>query len=73
MVCPNETDQFAVGNNKAKLTYPVALLTDEERYNINTSSLVASGNDWWSISPSFFYDYSARLRNVGSSGSSSDG
>ena len=30
--CANETDQFAVSNIKAKLTYPIALLSADEAY-----------------------------------------
>ena len=67
--CINETDQFAVSNNKAKLTYPVALLEEEERRNINTSSLMATGAVWWGLSPSFFVDYDARVRYVDTDGS----
>ena len=67
--CTNETDQFAVSNNKAKLTYPVALLEDEEIYNINTSSLMETGAFWWGISPSAFDSTTgARVRDVRSSG-----
>ena len=68
--CANETDQFAVGNNKAKLTYPVGLLQDEERNNINTLSLVGTEEDYWTFSPSYFEISSAGLRYVYSSGGS---
>ena len=49
LICQNETDQFAVANNKAKLTYPVALFQGLEMY---TTIPTASPN--WSLSP---YDY----------------
>ena len=51
MTCTNITDQFAVSNNKAKLTYPVGLIQNEEISNINTPSLMATGEPWFTISP----------------------
>ena len=69
LACQNETDQFAVSNNKAKLTYPVALLEDEERYNINTPSLMETGAHYWSLSPNDFIHYYAILLFVSSGGS----
>ena len=64
LVCPNETDQFTVNNNKAKLTYPVALLQDEEKYNINTNSLMSTGANWWELSPYDFAQGGANVFNV---------
>jgi hypothetical protein len=59
--CRNATDQFAVSNNKAKLTYPVSLATHEELYTLtnNNSStyydvLTKTGYWWWGLSPSDF-------------------
>ncbi len=61
LTCLNDIDQFAVSNNKAKLTYPVALVTREELVTLtnNNSYLLVSAltntNDfWWEFSPSFF-------------------
>ena len=71
--CINVTDQFAVSNNKAKLTYPVALLEDEERYNIYTHSLMATGAEWWGLSPFFFYASSANVRYVNANGGNNIG
>ncbi len=68
LACPNETDQFAVSNNKAKLTYPVSLLEDEERNNIYPSSLMATGAYWWDLSPYYFYSDSASVRFVSAVG-----
>ena len=34
LICEKATDQFSVSNSKAKLTYPVALITREEYYHI---------------------------------------
>ena len=64
LACSNVTDQFAVSNNKAKLTYPVGLLQDEERYNINTSSLMVTGAHYWGLSSGYFGTNSAGVRGV---------
>ena len=68
LVCPNETDQFAVSNNKAKLTYPVSLINNEEWYNIGTSSLRQTGASYWGLSPSYFNNDNAVVRYVYSTG-----
>ena len=62
LTCPQITDQFAVSNNKAKLTYPVTMLTANEfRYiNIdNTSdySLTKTGKYYWLFSPGSYDSY----------------
>jgi hypothetical protein len=73
--CANETDQFAVSNNKAKLTYPVSLATHEELFTLtnNNSStyysvLTKTNAWWWGLSPDYFYTYYADVRNVNSGG-----
>ena len=74
--CINETDQFAVGNNKAKLTYPVSLATHEELQTLtnNNSSayydvLTKTNAWWWVLSPLDFYNYNAYVRVVYTNGS----
>ena len=69
LACPNETDQFAVSNNKAKLTYPVSLINNEEWDNIGTSSLRQTGAYYWGLSPSYFSSGFAFVRYVGTDGS----
>ena len=54
LTCSNVTDQFAVKNDKAKLTYPIALISIEEWNNIGTNSLRNTGNNYWSFSPNYF-------------------
>ena len=68
LACPNETDQFSVSNNKAKLTYPVGLLQNEENFNINTPSLMATGYEYWANSPICFYDFFAYANSIYSNG-----
>ncbi len=69
MTCLNLTDQFAVSNNKAKLTYPVGLIQGEEVENINTPSLLATGEPWFTMSPTSFSNISAGARYVDTDGS----
>ena len=66
--CINETDQFAVSNNKAKLTYPVAIISSEEVYNIDNQSLMRTGAAYLTISPnsSSNYDSSNNVNTIGS-------
>jgi hypothetical protein len=73
--CINETDQFAVGNNKAKLTYPVSLATHEELYTLTNnnsftyySTLTNTVTNWWGLSPYDFYYSNANVRVVHSGG-----
>ena len=78
--CINVTDQFAVGNNKAKLTYPVSLATHEELYTLtnNNSStyydvLTKTGSSWWGLSPSFFAANDAIVHDVYTDGTENSG
>ena len=54
LACTNETDQFAVRNNKAKLTYPVSLLQNEEMQKIYRDYTLSSSGKIHSISPTTF-------------------
>lgn len=69
MTCTNLTDQFAVSNNKAKLTYPVGLIQNEELSNINTPSLMATGEPWFTISPIDSFGTSNNIVYVDADGS----
>ena len=52
--CPNITDQFAVGNNKAKLTYPLAILGKEEALVSNIFLVLPNRVRFWNLSPYSF-------------------
>ena len=69
--CPNITDQFSVSNNKAKLTYPVALLTHEElafyRNSTAANNFRKIGNFYWDLSPHMFL-ISSNIRGIETSG-----
>ena len=67
LVCANKNDAFTVnnGNGNQKLTYPVALLTEDEMVLAGglaggeSQFYLNNGNYYWSLSPSSFYSYSA--------------
>ena len=68
--CVNETDRFAVTNNKAELTYPIGLLTEPER-NLMTANFAKTGQSYRVASPCSF-DYYAFVRYVYTTGDSSN-
>lgn len=54
--CSNITDQFSTSNDKAKLKYPIALITEPER-NAGGQSLLKLDSWYWGMSPVFYrYD-----------------
>ncbi len=63
LVCQNDTDQFSISNSKAKLTYPIALLSSEELANMNEAELLKTGRAWLSLSP-ISYGTSTVMRDV---------
>ena len=74
LACTNETDRFSVSNNKAKLTYPVGLLSAPEVLlayrNANSSTYyLKSGNWYWLASPNDFSAFSTNGMGVNFSGS----
>ena len=78
--CIDEIDQFAVSNNKAKLTYPVSLATHEELYTLTNnnnstyySTLTNTGAYWWGLSPSNFNNGEAYVRLVYTTGNVNNG
>ena len=70
LACANKNDAFTVsnGNGNQKLTYPVALLTEDEMVLAggiagmrNESFYLYNGSAYyWSMSPSYFYNTSVR-------------
>ena len=65
--CVNETDRFAVTNNKAELTYPIGLLTEPER-NLMTANFAKTGQYYRGASPLTFIGQIAHVRVVDTSG-----
>ena len=50
--CINETDKFSIYNSKAKLTYPIGLMTSSEMNLLGNNYLLKTDNNYWLISPS---------------------
>ena len=51
--CANITDQFSTQNEKAKLTYPVGLMTSPEINLLGNDDLSETGQNYWLASPSY--------------------
>ena len=66
--CENITDQLSVANNKAKLTYPVALATLAEINLVNNNVARSSGDDYWVLSPHSLQATKIYLNQVDPSG-----
>lgn len=49
--CQNITDKFSVSNDKAKLKYPVGLLTGEEISLINNGYIIPTNKPYYLLSP----------------------
>ena len=75
--CDNKNDAFTVSNNKGNkmLTYPVALITDDEimlaggQEAANNSYYLYTGQSYWTLSPWNIWLTSVVAINVSSSGS----
>lgn len=66
LICENDTDRFMVSNPKAKLTYPVGLLSaPETRLFGGNSSFYNIGRSFWLSSPiSLVYGYISSVGNI---------
>ena len=72
LACANETDRFSRSNSKARLTYPVGLLSAPEVWlayrNASSSTYyLNTGNLYWLASPYYFNTY-ALGRSVSTAG-----
>ena len=52
--CNQLTDQFSVNNDKAKLKYPVALITAEELKNVDYNLIKGGYFGYWTMTPGSF-------------------
>ena len=68
--CTNTTDKFSITNNKARLTYPVGLLTYSEIILDDNSKINITGQNYWLLSPYLFTHTNAYEGFVGSTGGS---
>ena len=65
LTCMNATDRFSAadGNTKAKLEYPIGLLTEPER-NLISGTFSKTGHGYWTLSPTYFSYFDALNRYV---------
>ena len=61
--CQNITDMFSLSNNKAKLTYPVGLLTISEYSLIGNSNVIHNSSRFWLMDPGRFQYTVASVHN----------
>ena len=66
--CTKTTDQFTTTNTKAKLSYPVGLITSPEMYLLNNNNARKTGQYYWLGSPYYFGYLYANERYVNTSG-----
>ncbi len=67
--CINDVDKFCLSNNKARLTYPVGLISYAEFKLLNSSNLMKTGQRYWMISPGYYsYDGKAYNHSFNTSG-----
>ena len=62
--CSNITDQFSLSNNKAKLEYPVSLITGSEFANISSNDLRNISYSYWSLSPNSYVTDSLNITGI---------
>ena len=66
--CTGEVNQFSTSNNKAKLTYPVGLMTSEEIHLLYNPKARVTGQNYWLASPRNFNSGSATVNRIDSNG-----
>lgn len=54
LTCMNVTDQFSVSNEKAKLTYPVGLMSFSEINLPHNKNVQRIGTYYWTLSPYYY-------------------
>ncbi|MBQ3435657.1 MAG: BspA family leucine-rich repeat surface protein [Bacilli bacterium] len=67
--CNNVTDQFAVGNTKAKLAYPVGLATYSEMNLLGNNTARNTGQAYYLMSPYYLSSSTPSIRMINTSGS----
>ena len=67
--CPNEYDKFSVNNSKAKLKYPVALITSYEMGLFNNNKARILDGNYWTMTPYGYGINGASVLAVSSDGS----
>ena len=72
LACTNETDRFSMSNSKAKLTYPVGLLSAPEVWlayrNASYNTYYLNTGSWYRLASPYFFEGNANIRNVYTTG-----
>ena len=74
LVCTNDTDSFSMSNTKAKLSYPIGLLSVPELSlaGYGSSHYFNNGQSVWLDSPIYFNSFFARVGGTSSGGFTDD-
>ena len=74
LVCTNDTDSFSMSNTKAKLSYPIGLLSVPELSlaGYGSSHYFNNGQSVWLASPIYFNSFFARVGGTSSGGFTDD-
>ena len=67
LYCTNVTDRFSQANDKAKLTYPVGLISTPEMYLLG-NKIGKTGKWYWLASPGYFAEMFTYGRDLSSDG-----
>ena len=59
LTCSQVTDQFSISNNKAKLKYPIALITNPENIGLQGSMALIPFKDFYGMTPWKYNDTSS--------------
>ena len=73
LYCTNITDRFSAGNEKAKLTYPVGLISAPEMHLLDNSNIRKTGQWYYLSSASGFYPADIRMISNNGSNNSNGG
>ena len=66
--CERITDQFSVSNSKAKLKYPVGLMTKPEMVLLNNNVIRNKNTYYWLLSPDSFQPHTSNFSRVNTNG-----
>ena len=66
--CINNSDQFSLSNENAKLEYPVGLITFSEMNLVNNSTIRKTNNNYWLMSPKNMNYWGVRNNMITSQG-----
>ena len=66
--CENSLDSFSINNSKAKLLYPIGMITSDELKLLGDNIIEKMEKNYWNITPGIFYITTARNEYISSYG-----